>query len=121
MAASTNANIGALALNQQNMISPPINGATLGFSLGAASTAILPQNPQVQKVTFHNPGTNTLYVCQATDANGNALTAGPNPGNWEIFPGGFFVYTGNGAGAAWLAAASTGSNNPLTVAQSQTP
>jgi hypothetical protein len=116
----TNANIGALAFNQQNMISPPISGGTLGFALGTASTQVLAQNPQVQKVTFHNPSSVNIYVCQATDMNGNALTAGANPGNWLILPGATFVYTGNGAGLAWLAAAASGSNNPLTVAVSQT-
>lgn len=116
----SNANIGALLLNQQNAISPPINGGTLGFSLGTGSTQILAQNPQVQKITFHNPGTIVVYVCQATDMNGNALTAGANPGNWEIFPGGLLIYTGNGAGAAWLAAAASASENPFTVAVSQT-
>ena len=117
----TNANIGALALNTQNYISPQINGGTLGFSLGTGSTQVLPANPQVQKVTFHNPGTIPIYVCQATDMNGNALTPGPNPGNWEIFPGGILVFTGNGAAGAWLAAAQSASGNPFTVATSQTP
>ena len=116
----TNANISALSLNQQSMITPPINGGTLGFSLGTGSTQVLPQNPQVQKVTFHNPGTIAIYVCQATDMNGNALTAGLHPGNWLIESGAIFIYTGNGAGAAWLAAAASSSANPFTVAVSQT-
>jgi hypothetical protein len=115
-----NANISALALNQQNMISPVINGGTLGFSLGVASTQVLPANPQIQKVTFHNPSTVAIYVCQAFDANGNALAPGANPGNWEIFPGATMIFTGNGAGGAWLAAAASGSGNPFTVATSQT-
>lgn len=115
-----NANIGALLLNQQNSISPAINGGTLGFSLGTGSTSILAVNPQVQKVTFHNPGTVVIYVCQSVDANGAALTAGALPGNWEIFPGGLLIFTGNGAGAAWLAAAASASGNPFTVAVSQT-
>lgn len=117
----TNANIGALALNQQTMITPAINGGTLGFSLGTGSTQVLASNPQTQKVTFANPGSQTIYVCQATDANGAALTAGPNPGNWPIFPGGILTFTGNGAAGAWLAAAATGSGNPFTAAASQTP
>jgi hypothetical protein len=115
-----NANISALALNTQNYISPAINGGTLGFSLGTGSTSILAANPQIQKVTFHNPGTVAVYVCQANDANGNALTPGPNPGNWTILPGATWEFTGNGTGGAWLAAAATGSGNPFTVAASQT-
>jgi hypothetical protein len=116
----SNANIGALALNTQNYISPQINGGTLGFSLGTGSTQVLPANPQVQKVTFHNPGTITIYVCQATDMNGNALVPGDNPGNWAIVGGGLLIFTGNGAGGAWLAAAASSSGNPFTVAVSQT-
>jgi hypothetical protein len=117
----TNANIGALAFNQQALISPQINGGTLGFSLGTVSTQVLPINPQRQKVTFHNPGTIVIYVCQALDSNGGALVAGANPGNWQIFPGGLLIFTGNGAGGAWLAAAASASGNPFTVAESQTP
>ena len=118
---STNANIGALALNRQNLISPQINGGTLGFSLGTGSTQILAANPQVAKVTFHNPGASiTIYVCQANDANGNALTPGPNPGNWAILPGATWEFTGNGVGGPWLAAAASSSGNPFTVATSQT-
>lgn len=117
----TNANIGALALAPQNYISPNLTGGTLGFSLGTASTPVLAANPQVQKVTFANPGTQIIYVCQSTDANGNALTAGANPGNWPIVPGGVMVFSGNGVAGAWLAAAATGSGNPFTVATSQTP
>lgn len=115
-----NANISALSLNPQNMITPLINGGTLGFSLGTGSTQILPSTPQTQKVTFHNPGDQPVYVCQANDANGNALTAGPNPGNWVILPQSTWTFTGNGVGGAWLAAAASGSGNPFTVAASQT-
>lgn len=116
----SNANIGALLLNQQNAISPPINGGTLGFSLSTSPQTLLPVNPQVQKVTFHNPGTVVIYVCQSTDTAGAALVPGPNPGNWEIFPGGLLIFTGNGAGAGWLGAAASASGNPFTVAVSQT-
>lgn len=116
----SNANIGALALNTQNYVSPAINGGTVGFSLGTGSTQVLPGNAQIQKVTFHNPGTINIYVCQAFDANGNALTPGPNPGNWQIKPGNILIFTGNGAAGAWLAAAESSSGNPFTVAASQT-
>lgn len=116
----TNFNIGALALNQQNLISPQLTGGTLGFSLGVASTAVLAANPQIKKVIFANPGNQIIYVCQALDSNGHALTAGPNPGNWPIFPGGVFVFTGDGVAGAWLAAAAANSGNPFTVAASQT-
>jgi len=114
-----NANIGALALAPQNMVVPQINGGTLGFTLTTGSTQILNQNTQAQKVTFHNPGTVSVFVCQATDLNGNALTPGALPGNWQIFPGGLLIVTGNGVGSAWLGAAET-ETNPITIAVSQT-
>lgn len=111
----------AMPTIQQSYSVPQVSGGTLGFSLGVASTPLLPANPQIQKVTFHNPGSQIVYVCQAFDMNGNALTPGPNPGNWEIVPGGLLIFTGNGAAGAWLGAAATGSGNPFTVAASQTP
>lgn len=115
----TNANISALALNPQNMITPLINGGTLGFALTAASTQVLPQNPQRQSVTFHNPGTVNVFVCQATDANGNALVPGANGGSWIIFPGATWEFSGNGVAGAWLATSATAGPNPFTVASNQ--
>lgn len=116
----SNFNAGALLLNPQNTITPALSGGTLGFSLGTAPTVLLNANTQVQKVTFHNPGTIDILVCQATDANGNALVPGANGGSWRIFPGGLLIFTGNGAGAGWLGVAASESGNPLTVAVSQT-
>jgi hypothetical protein len=108
------------ALARVNQIVPLTSGGTLGFSLGTASTPILSVAPQTQRLMFHNPGTVNLYVCQATDANGNALVPGPNGGSWIILPGATMTFTGNGVAGAWLAAAASGSGNPLTVAISQT-
>jgi hypothetical protein len=116
----SNANLSALALAEQNVIVPLLNPGTLGFSLNNASTPILTANAQTQRLTFHNPGTVAIYVCQSTDMNGNALTAGPNAGNWIIEPAATLTFTGNGVAGAWLAAAATGSGNPLTVLLSQT-
>lgn len=110
----------AMPTIRQSYDVPQTSGGTLGFSLGVASTQVLPANPQVKKVTFANPSSVTMYVCQALDANGNALTAGPNPGNWPILPGAIWSYEGNGVAGAWLAAAASGSGNALTVAASQT-
>lgn len=117
---SSNANISALALNPQNMVTPQISGGTLGFALTAASTQVLPANAQVQKVTFHNPGTEAVFVCQALDANGNALVPGQNAGNWELFPGAIMIMSGAGVAGAWLASCPGGAGL-LTVATSQVP
>ena len=110
----------AAPLIEQNQIIPMTGGGTLGFSLGTGSTQVLAVNSQTQKVTFHNPGTIAVFVCQSKDANGNALTPGLNAGNWIIMPGATWTFTGNGVAGAWLAAAASGSGNPFTVAFSQT-
>lgn len=104
---------------EQNQVIPLTGGGTLGFSLGTGSTQVLAANPQTRRVTFHNPGTIMIFVCQALDANGNALTPGANPGNWAIFPGATMGFTGNGVAGAWLAAAASSSGNPFTAAASQ--
>jgi hypothetical protein len=96
-------------------------GGTQGFSLGTASTALVTMNTLQKKVVFHNPGSVNVYVCQSLDVNGNVLTAGPNPGNWVIYPGGMLTLEGDGiASASWLGAAASGSGNPLTMAMSET-
>jgi hypothetical protein len=96
-------------------------GGTLGFTLSNTSTALFTTNSLMKKIIFHNPGTVTLYVCQTLDVNGNALTAGPNPGNWAIFSGGWLELSGDGiASASWLGAAASAGSNPLTVGVSET-
>ena len=114
----TNANLSALALNPQNMITPKLTGGTYGFTLGVGSTQVLAPNPQTASVTFHNPGSVNIYVCQAFDANGNALVPGPNPGNFMILPGSTWTLSGNGVAGAWLASAAE-ANSPFTVAVDQ--
>lgn len=96
-------------------------GGTLGFSLSNSSTALLTVNALTKTITFHNPGLVNLYVCQATDVYGSAQTAGPNPGNWLIFPGGLLTLSGDGvAGGSWLGAAASAGSNPLTIGLSET-
>ena len=105
---------------EQNIVVPLTAGGTLGYSLATSSVQVLPQTPQTRRVTFHNPGSITIYVCQALDANGSALTPGAHPGNWAIYGGGMMTFTGDGVAGAWLATSASGSGNPLTVAASQT-
>lgn len=109
-----------MPLIEQNQVVPATSSGTLGFSLGTGSTQVLPGNNQVRKITFANPGSVTIYVCPALDANGAALTAGPSPGNIPIVGGGVLTVTGNGVAGAWLAAAASSSSNPFTVSVSQT-
>jgi len=97
-------------------------GGSLGYSLGTAPATVVVPNIQNNVVVFHNPGSSvTIYVCQALDANGNALTAGPNPGCFAIYPGQFLPFNGPGVTKQWNAAAATGSGNPFTVFILQAP
>ena len=90
-------------------------GGALGFTLGTGSTKVIAANIQNTRVMFVNvSSSNTIYVCQSKDANGAALTAGQNPGNFPILPGAIWVFQGPGAASDWFAAASAGST-PLTV------
>ena len=113
------ANSSYAGLAEQNIIVPLTYAGTLGFSLSTSSTAILPVSPQRRSVTFHNPGTQIIYVCQAADMNGNALTPGANAGNFSIYPGATWTFNGNGVAGAWLAAAAANTGNPFTVASNQ--
>ena len=120
MVTSSNANLSALALNRQSLISPKFNSGVLGFSLGVGSTQILPGNTQASSIIFHNPGTIAIYVCPAVDANGNGLTPGVSqPGNFIIEPGATWEFSGNGVAGVWLAAAASASGNAFTVVANQ--
>ena len=90
-------------------------GGALGFTLGIGPTKVVAANIQNTRLMFVNvSGSNTIYVCQSKDANGGALVAGANAGNFPILPGAVWVFQGPGAASDWFAAASAGST-PLTV------
>ena len=119
---STNFNLGNLAFAKLNMSAAAIASGTIAINnLDTASIPILSSLQNTQKITFINPGTVTVYVCQSVDINGNPLSAGPVGGSVPILPGGFLEVTGNGVAGAWNGAAFSGSNNPLTILVSQTP
>jgi hypothetical protein len=97
-------------------------GGTIGFALSNASTPLLTLNASMKKIVFHNADAAVIiYVCQSLDITGAAQTAGPNPGNFAIYPGGFLTLEGDGiASGSWLGAAASAGAHPLTVALSQT-
>ncbi len=102
---------------------PLTNGTTTGATVGTGSAQVIGQSSSRRRITFHNPniGTNlNIFVCQAVDAAGNALTAGDGlPGSFAIFPGATLVFEGE-CGMAFKAAAS-GANAGLTIVESQVP
>lgn len=104
-----------LALAEQYLIAPPISGAVLPALVNVASAQVLGIDAQRLKVTFHNPGNITLYVCQAVAANGTLISAGATAGSFLLEAGQTWVFEGKGVAGAWNAAAQQGANNPLTI------
>lgn len=95
-------------------------------NIGAVTqVAVAAANPARQKITFHNPGTVDMFIVpqyvQTTGSNvANAVTTSALGGAFRVFAnGGTLEITGECQGA-WYALAASGSNNPLTVMDSNT-
>jgi hypothetical protein len=119
------ANSGPNPVIEQTYRIPVTGGATVAVNnLGTASQQVIAADPSRKTITFHNPNVAgsgvQVIVCQAVDANGNALTANfaAPGGGWIIYPGGDRTFTGDIQGA-WLAAAASGTTNGLTVLASR--
>lgn len=99
-----------------------------------SGTVIAPANPSRQKITFHNPGTNDVYIAPSVIQN-ILGTAPANPSNVALTLtnaalGGSRIVYGNGGTleisgecqGAFQALAKTGAGttNPLTVMDSNT-
>lgn len=97
-------------------------------------TVVAPANPSRQKIIFHNPGTNDIYIAPSLVQNVLG-TAPTNPSNVALVLsnaalGGSRIVYGNGGTleitgecqGAWQALAKTGAGttNPLTVMDSNT-
>jgi len=107
-------------------------GKTYGFNniTNAANVVVAQANPSRQKLTFHNPGPNDIFVSQTT-IQGVLGTAPVSPSDVPFTPttallGGTLRVFGNGGSLvvdgecqkAWQALAATGTTNPLTVIES---
>jgi hypothetical protein len=91
------------------------------LTLGTSSVAIVPSNPSRKGIIFFNPSSNTVAVCPAFTASGQALPAVVNgAGSINLLPNATLMLppAGNdktaGVGAAWNAIAS-GAATPFTV------
>lgn len=84
-----------------------------------AAVQAIAGNPQRVRITFHNPGTVNVYVAPTITATGGALnpTLSALAGTFIIFPGGLLAIEGE-CQTAWQAFAASGTNNPLTVMES---
>lgn len=86
---------------------------------GTFPTLAIAGNPQRQSITFHNPGTINIYVSPTLTATGAALnpSLGALAGCFIIFPGALLIISGE-CQTPWQAFAASGSNNPLTIMES---
>ena len=117
--------------------SPGDSGTTTGANGGkiygfnnitnAANTVVAQPNPSRQKITFHNPGAQDIFVSQTT-VQGPLGTAPTSPSDVPFVPttaalgGTLRVYANGGTTIvegecqkAWQALAAAGTTNPLTV------
>lgn len=81
---------------------------------------VAPANPSRQKLVFHNPGANDIYVGPATLASGalNQFTTAALGGTFLVVAnGGTFTVVGE-CQTAWNAIAATGTTNPFSVMDS---
>ena len=88
-------------------------------NLAAVWVLVVAANPNRQSITFHNPGTNTMYIGMMTTVVGSQLnpTLAALGGTFSLLPGATMTFTGE-CQLAWGAIAATGSQNPLTVMES---
>lgn len=85
-------------------------------NLSTTPIQVLGTNTNRQKITFHNPGTVTVYVAPGVSASGIGMAIGLASlgGCFMILPGGLLEISGE-CQKSWNAFAASGVNNPLTV------
>lgn len=107
-------------VGQPGTVGPASGGkVTPVNNLGTTMVQVIGGNPSRAAITFHNPGLNTLYVAPTLNAQGNAFTPtlASLGGTFEIVAGGLLTITGE-CQMPWQALVATGSNQPLTVMES---
>jgi hypothetical protein len=106
---------------QQNYFIP-VSGSTLGFNTVSSTGAqVIGFDQQRRTIVFGNPNaTNTVYVYQMTDLNGNVLSpSNASPGGaWPILPSAMATFAGDVQGA-WGAFASSGTSNAISIMSSR--
>lgn len=88
-------------------------------SLGTTMAQVVGGNPARVSITFHNPGTISVYVAPTVNAQGAPFTpmGGALGGAFLILSGGLLTLTGE-VQTPWQAMAASGSNQPLTITES---
>lgn len=99
----------------------PANGGKVTpiNSLGTTALQVIGPNPQRASLTFANPGTVMVYVAPLINAVGGSftITLSALGGSFPILAGGMLTLQGE-ISLGWQALAASGSNNPLTVSES---
>lgn len=117
-----------------NAVGPTSGGKTYAFNnLGTSPQTVLQPNAFRTSVTFHNPGPNPVFVytLQVQNSSNSAPTTPTDTnlvpstsalgGCWAVLQnGGQITFTGE-CQKGWGAFSALGSNNPLTVSESNQP
>ena len=112
-------------VNVRRMVGEPGVGCTGNKvkainNLGTTLTALVGANPHRQFIRFSNPGTVTVYVAPERDADGNPLLVSQPwalGGSFAVYGGAVLTITGE-CQQGWNGFAASGTNNPLTVFES---
>lgn len=101
-------------------VSSASGGKVYAFNnLGTAPQVVAPANSARKKITFHNPGSIDFYVAPSlVQTSGSSVPLVPSTGAlggcMVVYSQGTLVIDGECQGA-WQAFSASGSNNPLTV------
>jgi hypothetical protein len=88
-------------------------------NLGTALMPLVAVNPYREFIQFANPGNVTIFVAMALDANGNPLQPSTLAlgGTLPVLTGATLTVVGE-CQQGWNGFAASGSNNPITVFES---
>lgn len=98
-------------------------GKVYAFNNITALTTVIAVNVARTTLTFHNPGTDTIYVAPLLAmSGGSSVSLTPSlsnlGGTFAVFPGAFMVITGECQGAWQCVPGAVATTHPLTVMES---
>ncbi len=114
----------ATIVGSPGTVSAASGGRTYSFNnLSTTPQQIVGANPARQRITVHNPGTVDAFVAPAQVQNGGSdstLTPSPSAlgGCYRVYANGGTLVIEGECQKAWQAFSVSGSNNPLTVTDS---
>lgn len=96
----------------------------IGTIVDPVNSIVIGANPSRTQITFHNPGSQDIFIAPTTVINnsGAAIALLPSLANlggcFRVFANGGTLVINGECQTAWFAFAASGSNNPLTVMDS---